>query len=46
MTSKKKTPEAEFDISETIDDAPVTSDGDCPCIAKGERDIACQIHGG
>jgi hypothetical protein len=41
MSTKKKTPE--FDI---IDDTPTTSDGECPCIAKGERDIACQIHGG
>tara|TARA_R110002049_G_scaffold62250_2_gene166575 strand:- start:79 stop:204 length:126 start_codon:yes stop_codon:yes gene_type:complete len=41
MSNKKKTPE--FDIA---DDTPTTSDGDCPCIAKGERDIACQIHGG
>ncbi len=41
MSSKKKTPE--FDI---VDDTPTTSDGECSCIAKGERDIACQIHGG
>ena len=41
MSNKKKAPE--FDIE---DDTPTTSDGDCPCIAKGERDIACQIHGG
>ena len=41
MTSKKKAPE--FDIA---DDIPTTSDGDCPCIAKGRRDIACHLHGG
>ena len=41
MSNKKKAPE--FDIE---DDTPTTSDGDCPCIAKGERDIACRIHGG
>ena len=41
MTSKKKAPEAEFDISETIDDTPVTSDGECTCI--GRRDPSCAI---
>ena len=41
MTSKKKAPEAEFDISETIDDIPVTSDGECTCI--GRRDPSCAI---
>ena len=41
MSSKKKT--SEFD---TVDDTPTTSDGECSCIVKGERDIACQIHGG
>ena len=41
MTSKKKAPEAEFDISETIDDRPVTSDGECTCI--GRRDPSCAI---
>jgi|21_taG_2_1085346.scaffolds.fasta_scaffold259297_1 hypothetical protein len=47
MTSKKKAPEAEFDISETIDDTPVTSDGDiCSCSSEKGRDIYCTLHGG
>ena len=42
MTSKKSKPvEPEFDISETIDDTPVTSDGECTCI--GRRDPSCVI---
>ncbi len=43
MTSKKSKPvEPEFDI----DDTPITSDGECPCIDKGSRDISCHLHGG
>ena len=45
MTSKKKSPEAEFDIDEPkIED---TSDGDiCSCSAEKGRDIYCKLHGG
>ena len=47
MTSKKSKPvEPEFDISETIDDTPVTSDGECPCVAANKRVISCHLHGG
>jgi len=49
MNNKKKTPEFDIindDTSTSFDDTPTTSDGECPCIAKGERDIACHIHGG
>jgi hypothetical protein len=41
MNNKKKEPE--FDI---IDDTPITSDGECPCLVLGKRDISCHIHGG
>jgi hypothetical protein len=43
MSNKKDKPEFEIEI---INDTPTTSDGECSCIAKGERDIACTIHGG
>jgi len=43
MTSKKSKPvEPEFDIDST----PVTSDGECPCVAANKRVISCHLHGG
>jgi len=42
MSNKKDKPEFEIEVSDT----PTTSDGECSCIALGERDIACTIHGG
>lgn len=45
MTSKKSKPvepTPEFDI----DDTPITSDGECPCVAAQKRVISCHLHGG
>jgi hypothetical protein len=45
MTSKKSKPVEpipEFDI----DDTPITSDGECPCVAAQKRVISCHLHGG
>ena len=42
MSNKKDKPEFEIEVVDT----PTTSDGECSCIALGERDIACIIHGG
>tara|TARA_R110002110_G_scaffold144959_1_gene334341 strand:+ start:109 stop:234 length:126 start_codon:yes stop_codon:yes gene_type:complete len=41
MNIKKKEPEFEI-----VEDTPTTSDGECPCIALGRRDISCHLHGG